>query len=98
MPISGSGPIDPAVVAASHRVVEIEPWCERPATLVIPENHPLTHRRRLTLSDIVRDPLILPDAGGSWRHGVDDTLARRGYSIDFKFSWRTTSRWPHSGS
>lgn len=74
----GIWPNDPAVVAASHRVVEIEPWCERPATLVIPEGHPLARRRRLALTDIASCPIILPDSGGSWRLCVDDVLRAAG--------------------
>jgi DNA-binding transcriptional LysR family regulator len=74
----GIWPSDMAAVTASKRIVELEPLCERPAALVVPENHPLASRRRLALTDIVRYPIILPDAGGSWRTCVDDVLRAAG--------------------
>jgi DNA-binding transcriptional LysR family regulator len=71
-------PSDRAAVKASKRVVEVEILCERPAVLVVPNDHPLARRRRLALTDIVRYPIILPDAGGSWRSCVDDVLRAAG--------------------
>jgi DNA-binding transcriptional LysR family regulator len=52
-------------------MLRVEPLSQRPAALFLPHGHPLATRRRLTLADLVRYPLILPEAGGPWRQRVD---------------------------
>ncbi|HEY7426414.1 MAG TPA: LysR family transcriptional regulator [Gemmataceae bacterium] len=67
------------VVAAAHRrLVEWEPLCVRPASLVLPTSHPLAGKRRITLTDLVRHPLMLPRTEMPWRKQFDDVLERAG--------------------
>jgi molybdate transport repressor ModE-like protein len=46
----------------------------RIATLIAPEDHPLARRRRLTLADLVKYPLILPLEDNYWFHQVHDVF------------------------
>lgn len=55
-----------------------EPWCARHAALVLLESHPLARKRRLTLADLVREPLILPEAESPWRQSVEEVFRRAG--------------------
>ena len=67
-------PLDEVGLASSGRVVEVEHLCIRSAVLVVPESHPLASRRRITLADIVRYPLILPEPETYWRLKVEEVL------------------------
>ena len=67
-------PLDEVKLASSDRIVEIERLCIRPAALVVPVSHPLAGRRRITLADIVRYPLILPEPDTYWRLKVEEVL------------------------
>jgi DNA-binding transcriptional LysR family regulator len=71
-------PLDEVKLASSDRIVEIERLCIRPAALVVPVSHPLAGRRRITLADIVRYPLILPEPETSWRLKVEEVLRGAG--------------------
>lgn len=55
-----------------------EPLSERHATLVLPEGHTLARKRRLTLADLVREPLILPEPESPWRKSVEEVFRRAG--------------------
>lgn len=50
----------------------------RPASLVVPEGHPLATKPRLTLGDIVRYPLILPGPDMFWRFRLDEVFRNAG--------------------
>lgn len=79
-----SGDVDLAIVpldlvGAAQRQLIVEPLCVRPAVLVMPAGHPLTRKRRLTLAELARYPLILPAAADSpWRKEVDEVFRRAG--------------------
>ncbi len=67
-------PLDEVELASSDHVVEVERLCVRRASLIVPQSHPLATRRRITLADIVRYPLILPEPKVYWRLKVEEVL------------------------
>lgn len=63
-------------VESVHPHFTAEPLCERPAVLALPEGHPLARKRRLTLTDLVRYPLIMSEAEDRWRQAVEEVFRR----------------------
>ena len=59
-------PLDLVGSASRRRLGVLEPLCARPAVLVVPEGHPLSRKRRLTLADLVQHPLILSEPNNEW--------------------------------
>jgi DNA-binding transcriptional LysR family regulator len=51
-----------------------EPFAECPWVLIMPAGHPLAGKRRLTLADVVRHPLILPSLGSEGRKSIDEAF------------------------
>lgn len=66
-----------------------EPLCARHAALVLLESHKLARKRRLTLADLVREPLILPEAESPWRQSVEEVSVREWFpSQEIVILWR----------
>lgn len=70
-------PLD-ALATSHRRLVEWEPLCVRPASLILPASHPLADKRRMHLTDLVRYPLMLPRTEMPWRKQFDDVLEHAG--------------------
>jgi DNA-binding transcriptional LysR family regulator len=71
-------PLDERALGARSRIIEAEPLCVRPTVMIVPESHPLARRRRITLADVVKYPLILPERDNPWRLRVEEVLRTRG--------------------
>ena len=54
------------------------PVRETPLAVVAPAGHPLTRRRRLSLAQVVREPLLAREAGSGTRRVADMFLGQRG--------------------
>jgi DNA-binding transcriptional LysR family regulator len=77
------GGADLAVVARpehvpARRTLEYTSLGSYPFTLICPPAHPLLTKRRITLSDFTKHPLILPSQVTYCRQHFDATLARAG--------------------
>ncbi len=79
-----SGEVDLAIlpldlVKFSHRQLTLEPLYLRTGSLVMPEGHPLTRKRKIGPADIAAYPMILPaEADSAWRSGVNEVFRRAG--------------------
>jgi LysR family cys regulon transcriptional activator len=61
-----------AADVGSHRQLLVwEHLCEREWVLIVPRRHPLARKRRPTLAEITRYPLILPEKDSNWRKQVE---------------------------
>lgn len=65
-------------VVAQRHLLETEKLCERPWVLVAPHDHPLASRRKITLADLVRYPLIVPEQASNWRRKLDEIFRMAG--------------------
>lgn len=78
------GQADVAILPAgtdvvSHRqFLTVETVATRKWVLATPAEHPLTRKRRVTLADIVKHPLILPEEGSGWRQQLDQVFKTAG--------------------
>jgi DNA-binding transcriptional LysR family regulator len=59
--------------------------------LVLPENHPLAQKSRLTLEDLAGAALIVPPPGSSQRRALEEALAAAGVSWEIAVEARG---WP----
>ncbi len=59
-----------------HPGLSLHPILDSPAVCALPENHPLTAKKRLDLIDLVGVPLIMIGRHRPWRHEID-TLFRK---------------------
>jgi DNA-binding transcriptional LysR family regulator len=64
--------------STSEKLLRREILSERPAALFLPPNHPLETKRRLTLADLTRHPLILPGSDSLWRQRIDQVFRDAG--------------------
>lgn len=55
-----------------------EPFAPRIWSLLLPTDHPLLRKRRVTPADLIRYPLILPQTGNVWRKRVDEFFRAAG--------------------
>lgn len=65
-------------VASQRQFLDVETLYERPWVLAAPTGHPLLRQRQLTLADLARQPLILPEQGSNWRLRLDDRFRAAG--------------------
>lgn len=65
-------------VASQRQLLDVEPLYERPWVLAAPPGHELVRKRRVTLADLVRHPLIVPEQGSNWRVRLDDRFRAAG--------------------
>jgi DNA-binding transcriptional LysR family regulator len=65
-------------VASQRQLLEVEPLHERPWVLAAPPGHRLLRQRRVSLVDLARYPLILPEHGSNWRVRLDDRFRAAG--------------------
>ncbi|MGN6825848.1 LysR family transcriptional regulator [Paucibacter sp. M5-1] len=54
------------------------PFLENPLVIIAPTEHALTHRRRLRLSDLTGEPLLVREAGSGTRAAAEQAFAARG--------------------
>ncbi len=54
----------------------ISPLTKYPFMLVAPQGHPLLTRQRVSMKDVVREPLVLPVEGANSRRAVNAAFAR----------------------
>lgn len=80
-----TGEADLAIVPESYldqtrlpRALVREVIAERPAVIAMQHNHPLANKRRLTLRDLIDQPLILPIREHGWRQRVDEVFEKAG--------------------
>lgn len=79
-----SGAADLAVVTGSlvgntHRSsLEMIVLTQRPSNVLAPARHPLTRRSKITLTDLVDIPLIMPPIEFLWRQKCDDVFRTAG--------------------
>ncbi|HEY7427230.1 MAG TPA: LysR family transcriptional regulator [Gemmataceae bacterium] len=71
-------PFDLTGPASRRRLGVVEPLCIRPAVVAMPENHPLARKRRLTLADLVRYPMILSEPDNEWCRQVKEVFRTAG--------------------
>lgn len=81
--ILDQGGADLAVVARPENVparptLDYTPLASYPFTLICPPDHPLLRRRRITLADFTKYPLILPSNATYCRQHFDATLGQAG--------------------
>ncbi len=56
------------------------PFLENPLVLIAPAGHALTHRRRLRLSELIGEPLLVREAGSGTRAAAEQAFAAQGVS------------------
>lgn len=64
----------------THLALARWPFLENPLVLIAPIGHSLANRRRLKLSDLVEEPLLLREAGSGTRAAVEEEFASKGIS------------------
>jgi DNA-binding transcriptional LysR family regulator len=68
-----------AVASRTRQFLVPEPLTERVVAMVMPQGHALARKRRLTVADLVKHPLILPsDRGSDLRRRIDDVFREAG--------------------
>ncbi|HEY7425886.1 MAG TPA: LysR family transcriptional regulator [Gemmataceae bacterium] len=65
-------------LGGNQRFLTSEPLAQRTWSLLLPADHPLLRKRRVTPADLVRSPLILPETGSRWRQRVDEVFRAAG--------------------
>ncbi len=68
--------------AVHSPLVASEALYERSWAVATPADHPLVTRKKVSLADVVRYPLILPEKGTGWRRQLDGAI--RGANIETK--------------
>ncbi|QFP64584.1 LysR family transcriptional regulator [Brucella anthropi] len=66
--------------------VKIERIVRRPMYALIPRSHPLSGRKQVTLADLSKEPMAMPDKGRTQRQLIDAALATKGLAMDPVFS------------
>ena len=62
--------------------LEIRPFATDRMTVVVPADHPWSKRRRFTLRQLVRQPLILREPGSGLRHCFEKSLTKAGLTLN----------------
>lgn len=61
----------------ANPILHFERIGEREATLIVPQDHPLATKKRVALTDLVEDPLILVPTSNPWRTYIELAFARK---------------------
>ncbi len=83
VPQVATGSLDLAVINAPIRDPElkVDQLFDEDRVLVVCQDHPLYERDGITLRDLARYELLLPNVGTSFRNELDDDLARVGLKL-----------------
>lgn len=65
----------------SYEGLVIIPFLEEELVLIVPPNHPIVHRARVSLGDLAGQPFIAREAGSATRELVEEKARRRGVSL-----------------
>ncbi len=65
-------------LGGNQRFLASESFAQRIWSLLLPADHPLLRKRRITPADLIRYPLILPEMGTAWRKRVDEFFRAAG--------------------
>ncbi|MBB6262332.1 DNA-binding transcriptional LysR family regulator [Paenochrobactrum gallinarii] len=66
--------------------LQVEHMTKRPIFVLVPPDHPLSEREKITLTEAAQYPFALPDHDRTQRHLINTALASTGLSIDPVFS------------
>lgn len=61
-------------LGGNQRFLDSESFSRRTWSLLLPADHPLLRKRRITPANLIRYPLILPETGSVWRQRLDSAF------------------------
>lgn len=76
----GDDELTAMMLPPAHLPLARWPFLENPLVLIAPADHPLAARRRLTLAELLPEPLLVREAGSGTRAAAEQAFAELGVS------------------